>query len=173
MPVPKLLCVLHFFLNIIMPFDDIKRAAEDLSQVKALVKKFSAQRAMCLMIFCALFRVKAHQNRTNSAPVYLGAILFTGRISMLYDGVSEEKFKVQIKIIGPQCYTLINALPGIILQLILIYEIFAMSTSTALSVIISFSCFVFGLASLVAAGIMSEELTPLPIVAIGMTSGES
>ncbi|KAF8998035.1 hypothetical protein BDQ17DRAFT_1428715 [Cyathus striatus] len=172
-PMYNLLYILRFILIFFTLFNDIRRATEDLSQVKALVKKFSAQRAMCLMIFCSLFTVNVHQNRTNSASVYLGAILFTGRISMSYDGVNEERFKVQVKIIGPHIYTLINVLPGIILQLMLIYEIFAMSSSIVLSVIISFSCFILGLASLIAAGLMGEELMPVPVVAAGMTVGEN
>ncbi|KAF8998024.1 hypothetical protein BDQ17DRAFT_1329055 [Cyathus striatus] len=133
---------------------------------------------MCLVIqiksteaiFC---RVNVHQNRANSAAVYLGAILFTGRISMSYDEVNDGQFKVQVRIIGSQCYTLINVLPGIILQPMLIYEIFAMSSSIALSVIISFSCIILGLASLVAAGPIGEELMPVPVVTAEMTVGEN
>ncbi|KAF8998042.1 hypothetical protein BDQ17DRAFT_1428721 [Cyathus striatus] len=174
-PMYNLLYIPRFVLIFITPFNDVRGATEDLSQVKALVKKFSAQRAMCLMIsteaiFC---RVNVHQNRTNSASVYLGAILFTGRISMSYNRINEERFKVQVKIIGPHIYTLINILPGIVLQLMLICEIFAMSSSIALSVIISFSCIILGLASLVAAGLMGEELMPVPVVAARMTVGEN
>ncbi|KAF8989814.1 hypothetical protein BDQ17DRAFT_1333833 [Cyathus striatus] len=123
-----LLYILQLVLIFTTPFNEVKKATEDLSQVKAFVKKFSAQRAMCLVI-------------------------------------------MQVKIIGPQLYTLINVLPGIILQVILLYEIFTMSSSVALSIVISFSCFVLGIASLVAAGVMGEELMPLPVVAAGVTSG--
>ncbi|KAF8997996.1 hypothetical protein BDQ17DRAFT_1506850 [Cyathus striatus] len=159
-PMYNLQYIFRFVLVFITPFKDVRRATEDLSQVKAVVKKFSAQHAMCLVIFRSLFTVNIHQNRTNSAAIYLGAILFTGRISMSYDGVNEEIFKVQVKIIGPYIYTLINILPGIILQLMLIYEIFAI-------------CSVFGLVLLVAAGLMGEELMPVPVVAAGMMVGEN
>ncbi|KAF8989815.1 hypothetical protein BDQ17DRAFT_1372690, partial [Cyathus striatus] len=117
--------------------------------------------------------VNINQHRSDSATLYLGAILFTGRISMAYDGVTEENFKMQVRIIGPYFYTLINILPGIILQLIVLYEIFTMSTSIIFSIIISLSCFVLGFASLIAAGVMGEMLLPTPVVAAGITVGEN
>ncbi|KAF8989810.1 hypothetical protein BDQ17DRAFT_1333830, partial [Cyathus striatus] len=98
-------------------------ATEDLSMVKALVKMFSAQRTMCLVIVV--------------------------RVSMTYDGVTEEIFKL------------------------LLYEIFTMSTSIILSIIVSLSCFILGFASLVAAGIISEMLLPVPVVTAGITVGEN
>ncbi|KAF8978692.1 hypothetical protein BDQ17DRAFT_1417043, partial [Cyathus striatus] len=69
----------------IIPYNDVKSATESPTQVESLVKKFSAQRAICLMIFCALFRTNAHQGSSNWTALILGAILFTGRISLAYD----------------------------------------------------------------------------------------
>ncbi|KAF8998044.1 hypothetical protein BDQ17DRAFT_1362645 [Cyathus striatus] len=117
--------------------------------------------------------VNINQNKSNSATLYLGAILFTGRISMAYDGVTEDNFKMQVRIIGPYFYTLINILPGIILQLILFYEIFAISTSIIFSIIISFSCFILGFATLIAAAVMGEMLLSMPVVTGGITVEES
>ncbi|KAF8998036.1 hypothetical protein BDQ17DRAFT_1362630 [Cyathus striatus] len=117
--------------------------------------------------------VNINQNRSNSATLYLGAILFTGRVSMAYDEVTEENFKMQVRIIGPCFYTLINILPGIILQLILLYEIFTMSTSIIFSIIVSFSCFILGFASLVAVGVMGKMLLPAPVVTAGIMVREN
>ncbi|KAF8978693.1 hypothetical protein BDQ17DRAFT_1382633, partial [Cyathus striatus] len=103
--------------------------------------------------------VNINQNRSNSATLYLGAILFTGRISMAYDGM--------------QFNTLINILPGIILQLILFYKIFVISTSIIFSIIISFSCFIFGFTTLIAVGVMGEMLLPTPVVTAGIMVGEN
>ncbi|KAF8998041.1 hypothetical protein BDQ17DRAFT_1428720 [Cyathus striatus] len=60
LPMHSLLYVLRFVLIFITSFNDVKKATEDLSQVKALVKKFSAQRAMCLIIEQAQ-EASAHQ----------------------------------------------------------------------------------------------------------------
>ncbi|KAF8998017.1 hypothetical protein BDQ17DRAFT_1411192 [Cyathus striatus] len=106
------------------------------------------------MIFCALFTTNAHQGRSNWAALILGAILFTGRISLAFDGLNREQFMMQLKIIGPEIYTIVNMLPDMILQLMLLYEIFTMSSSIALAIVISCSCFALGFASFVAAGIL-------------------
>ncbi|KAF8998034.1 hypothetical protein BDQ17DRAFT_1362629 [Cyathus striatus] len=168
------LYILRFILIKITPLNGVKKATEDLSLVKALVKKFSTQRAMCLMVCTEVTfsSVNVNQNRSNSATLYLGAILFTGRISMAYDEVTEENFKMQVRIIGPYFYTLINILLGNILQLILLYEILAISTSIIFSIIVSLSCFILGFDSLVAAGVMGEMLLPAPVVGAGVMVGE-
>ncbi|KAF8997998.1 hypothetical protein BDQ17DRAFT_1428680 [Cyathus striatus] len=146
-------------------------ATEAPTQVESLVKKFSAQRTICLMIFCALFTTNAHQGSSNWTALILGAILFTGHISLAYDGLNEEQFKIQIRIVGPEIYTIINMLPAIILQLMLLYEIFTMSSSIALAVVIAFSCFTLGFTSFIAVslmGNMESELMPLTDVTTNM-----
>ncbi|KAF8997997.1 hypothetical protein BDQ17DRAFT_1362597 [Cyathus striatus] len=133
--------------------------------------------------------VNINQNRSNSATLYLGAILFTGRISMAYDGVTEEIFKVftylysflHPVIIIPDASkkyrTLVQHIDqhtaGIILQLILFYKIFVISTSIIFSIIISFSCFIFGFTTLIAVGVMGEMLLPTPVVTAGIMVGEN
>ncbi|KAF8997993.1 hypothetical protein BDQ17DRAFT_1506846 [Cyathus striatus] len=186
---PSFLHLLHYIFTFITPYNGVKSAMEDPAQVESVIKKFSAQRAICLMIvrttytdaqsvadiippqFCALFTKNAHQGRSNWIALILGAILFTGRISLVYDGLNEEQFKMQMRIIGPEIYTIINMLPAIILQSMLLYEIFTMSSSIALAVVIAFSCFTLGFASFVAVGVMGNkesELMPLTAVTTNM-----
>ncbi|KAF8998023.1 hypothetical protein BDQ17DRAFT_830499 [Cyathus striatus] len=99
-------------------------------------------------------RTNAHQGSSNWIALILGAILFTGRISLAFDGLNEEQFTMQLKIIGPEIYTMVNMLPATISQLMLLYEIFTMSSSIALAIVILCSCFALGFASFVAAGVL-------------------
>ncbi|KAF8997978.1 hypothetical protein BDQ17DRAFT_1362573 [Cyathus striatus] len=136
---PRFLHLLRYIFTFITPYNDVKSAIEDSAQVESIIKKFSAQRAICLMID------KAHQGRSNWTALILGAILFTRCISLAFDGLNEEQFTI---------YTIVNMLPVIILQFMLLYEIFTMSSSIALAIVISCSYFALGFASFVAAGVL-------------------
>ncbi|KAF8997984.1 hypothetical protein BDQ17DRAFT_1329030 [Cyathus striatus] len=175
--------LLHYIFTFIMPYNDVKSAIEDSAQVEWVVKKFGTQRAICPTIVhttvpytksvadIILLQTNAHQGSSNWTALILGAILFTGCISLAYDGLNEEKFKMQIMIIGPEIYTIINMLPAIILQSMLLYEIFTMSSSIALAVIIAFSCFTLGFTLFVAVGLMAKkesELMPLTAITTNM-----
>ncbi|KAF8997981.1 hypothetical protein BDQ17DRAFT_1362577 [Cyathus striatus] len=141
---PSFLQLFRYIFTFITPYNDMKSAMEDSAQVKSIIKKLSAQRAICLMIDLYYCRTNAHQGRSNWAALILGAILFTGRISLAFDGLNEEQFTMQLRIIGPEIYTIVNMLPAMILQLI----------SIALVIAISCSCFALGFASFVAAGVL-------------------
>ncbi|KAF8975133.1 hypothetical protein BDQ17DRAFT_281348 [Cyathus striatus] len=73
---------------------------------------------------------------------------------------------MQIRTTGPETYTIANMLPAIMLQLMLLYEIFTKSSSIALAIIISCSYFASGFASFIATWIMEdiEDLMPAPAV---------
>ncbi|KAF8998028.1 hypothetical protein BDQ17DRAFT_1428709 [Cyathus striatus] len=162
---PGFLHLLRCIFIFIIPYNDVKSTTQSPTQVESLIKKFSAQRALCLMI-------DKHSSRKFQLDhINPGAILFTRRISLAYNGLNKEQFKMQIRIIGPEIYTIINMLPAIILQLMLLYEIFMMSSSITLAVIIAFSCFTLGFALFVAVslmGNMESELMPLTDVTTNM-----
>ncbi|KAF8997988.1 hypothetical protein BDQ17DRAFT_1428673 [Cyathus striatus] len=155
---PSFLYLLRYIFTFITPYNNVKSAMEDSAQVESVVKKFSAQCAICLMIFCALFTTNTHQGKSNWTTLIPGAILFTGRISLAYDGLNEEQFMMQLRIIGFEIYTIVNMVLAMILQLMLLYEIFMMSSSIALAIIISCSCFALGFASFVAASVFRSTL---------------
>ncbi|KAF8997982.1 hypothetical protein BDQ17DRAFT_1329028 [Cyathus striatus] len=162
--------LLHYIFTLITPYNDMKSAMEDSAQIESVVKKFSAQRAICLMIvhttytdtqILRTFHIRAcldqtntHQGTSNWTALILGAILLTGHISLAFDGLKEEQFTMQLRIIGPEIYTIINMLPAMILQLMLLYEMFSMSSSIVLAIVILCSCFALGFASFVAAGVL-------------------
>ncbi|KAF8997976.1 hypothetical protein BDQ17DRAFT_1362570, partial [Cyathus striatus] len=149
---------LYFFILLsITPYGDVEEAMKDTAKVKPLVKRFSAQRATCLMIISALLAIYVRQDRATSASLALGAILFTNRICLTYDGVNEDIFKMQVKGIGPPSYTVIMMLPGIISQAMLLYEIFAMSSSIILAILIASGYYALVLISIIAAMMMTQN----------------
>ncbi|KAF8997977.1 hypothetical protein BDQ17DRAFT_1428664 [Cyathus striatus] len=90
-------CYIFIFAT---PYNDVKSAIETPARVESLVKKFSAQRAICLIIFSVLFTYDESQTNSDQiiltrerAALILGAILFTGHISLAYDGLNEKQFK--------------------------------------------------------------------------------
>ncbi|KAF8989818.1 hypothetical protein BDQ17DRAFT_1333837 [Cyathus striatus] len=148
---------LRLALLSLTPYCEVLYAVEDLTKVKVLVKQFNGQRTVCLGILSALLAVYIRQERTYSASLTLGAILFTGRISLEFDGVSEERFRAQVLGIGPASYTVITMLPGIIVQSMLLYEIFNTSSSIASAIVIAFSCYALGFMTTAASAMMTIE----------------
>ncbi|KAF8977201.1 hypothetical protein BDQ17DRAFT_154162 [Cyathus striatus] len=149
----SLLSFIFIIILSITPYGDVEEAMKDTAKVKPLVKRFSAQRATCLMIISALLAIYVRQDRATSASLALGAILFTNRICLTYDGVNEDIFKG----IGPPSYTVIMMLPGIISQAMLLYEIFAMSSSIILAILIASGCYALVLISIIAAMMMTQN----------------
>ncbi|KAF8998012.1 hypothetical protein BDQ17DRAFT_1506854 [Cyathus striatus] len=120
----------------------IEGASNDLSKAKQLIKKLSGNRTVCLTIFLGLFGYYTHQGRATATAVSIGAILFTGRLSLSFDGIPPELFMYHIKAIGPHTYTFIIMLPAFTLQVMLLYEIITLSGSTGLSVVVIFMCYI-------------------------------
>ncbi|KAF8998021.1 hypothetical protein BDQ17DRAFT_1428703 [Cyathus striatus] len=67
--------LLHYTFTFITPYNNMKSAMEDSAQVESVVKKFSAQHAICLMIFCALFTYKLAYTNMHSSKLTTGPIL--------------------------------------------------------------------------------------------------
>ncbi|KAF8998038.1 hypothetical protein BDQ17DRAFT_1329062 [Cyathus striatus] len=163
---PSILHLLRYIFILITPYNDVKSTMENPTQIKSLVNKFSAQCAICLMIYThqrTYIRTNAHQGKSTFAALILSAILFTGRISLAFDGLNEEQLTMQLRIIGPEIYTMVNMLPTMVLQLMLLYEIFTTSSSIALAILIALSFFALGIASFIVAVVM-EKLMSVPVV---------
>ncbi|KAF8997975.1 hypothetical protein BDQ17DRAFT_1411187 [Cyathus striatus] len=139
-------------VHFITPYDEVSKAMEDVSKVETLVRKFSKQRALCLVILTALLTTYIHQNKSSSACLSLGAILFVGRISFIYDEVNGDKFAIHVRSVGPYSYTLVMSLPDIIVQVMLLNEIFVLSNSKAFAVVMAISCYSPGLLLVIAIG---------------------
>ncbi|KAF8991868.1 hypothetical protein BDQ17DRAFT_1332617 [Cyathus striatus] len=140
------------------PYGDIQQAMVNPSKVKSLVKQLSGQHAVCLGVTSGILAIYIKQDRVFSASLALGAILLISRISFACDGVNEESFMAQVNGIGPATYTVITMIPGIVVQLMLLYEIFTISSSIVFAAVIAFSCYILGIISVIAAVMLQDEV---------------
>ncbi|KAF8998000.1 hypothetical protein BDQ17DRAFT_1329040 [Cyathus striatus] len=155
---PCYLDILHDSIFSLMLYQVIEDASNDLSKAKQLIKQLSGNRT-----FLELFGNYAHQVRATATALSIGAILFTGRLSLSFDGIPPELFmgsnpillQYHVKAVGPHIYTFIVMLPGFTLQAMLLYEIITLSGSTVLSVVVVFMCYIFT-PILVIAALMKE-----------------
>ncbi|KAF8987469.1 hypothetical protein BDQ17DRAFT_1329019 [Cyathus striatus] len=127
-------------------YNDVKEALEsnDLNKVKFIVKQGDGERAMCLVIFVGLLALEVRQGTSGTLIACdLGAILFTGRLSLAFKAVTVNQFNKQVEAIGGAAfYTVVSMVPAIIAQEMLLYEIFTTCSSVGLAVVITILCYI-------------------------------
>ncbi|KAF8996697.1 hypothetical protein BDQ17DRAFT_1411657 [Cyathus striatus] len=139
---PSYLNILRDSILSLTLYKVVEEALNDRSKAEPLIRQLSGKRATCLTILLGLFGYYTHQERATAAAVSIGAILFTGRLSLSCDDIPPELFMSHVKVIGPHTYTFIVMLPGFTWQAMLLYEMFTLFGLAILSVVVVFMCYI-------------------------------